>query len=96
MRYIKYQFGLMILLISILCNGQLPNIVFMEYYYDNDPGFGNGIPVAISPDSLIEVNFDADLSSVSQGFHILNVRTKDQNNNRILALHFGPPELLHQ
>ena len=51
----------------------------MEYYFDVDPGFGNGFQVPFSADSLISVDFEADLSSVDVGYHKLFVRTKDEN-----------------
>jgi hypothetical protein len=53
----------------------------MEYYFDSDPGYGNGIPVAIVADSIIEITFDADLSLVPGGFHLMFVRVKDEYGN---------------
>ena len=57
----------------------LPDIVAMEYYFDNDPGFGNGESIQLTSDSLVDVNFEADLSLVDVGYHKLFVRTKDEN-----------------
>ncbi|MCD4747397.1 MAG: hypothetical protein K8R58_13950 [Bacteroidales bacterium] len=60
---------------------QLPNIVAMEYFFDNDPGFGNGVSIPVTSDSLIEVVFNADFSGLPDGYHNLLVRVKDENGN---------------
>jgi len=57
----------------------LPDLVQMEYYFDTDPGFGNGEQVTISSDSIVDVSFNANLSSLGLGDHNLFVRTKDEN-----------------
>jgi hypothetical protein len=57
----------------------LPDIVAMEYYFDIDPGFGNGENIPLTSDSLVDVDFDADLSLVDVGYHKLFVRTKDED-----------------
>ncbi len=62
-------------------SGNLPNIVEAEYFIDEDPGFGSAMAISISPDSDIEVNFTADLSTINNGVHTLYVRAKDSNNN---------------
>ena len=74
----KLFISLLLLFIGKLMFAQLPDIVAMEYYFDNDPGYANGISVPIVADTIIEVNFNADMSAVSNGFHILYVRTKDE------------------
>jgi len=57
-----------------------PDIVAVEYYIDTDPGFGNGIQVAISGEPIIDFTFEADVSGVSAGDHDLYLRVKDENN----------------
>ena len=74
----KLFISLLLLFIGKLMFAQLPDIVAMEYYFDNDPGYANGISVPVVADTIIEVNFNADMSAVSNGFHILYVRTKDE------------------
>ncbi|MCF8374313.1 MAG: carboxypeptidase regulatory-like domain-containing protein [Bacteroidales bacterium] len=59
--------------------GQLPDIIAMEYYFDIDPGFGAGVNVPISSNSLIDQSFNADLALVDPGYHKLFVRVKDEN-----------------
>lgn len=60
--------------------GQAQNITKVEYYFDSDPGFGLGtdVPVTASP-NIETLNFDVDISSLSQGFHTLFARAKDGN-----------------
>lgn len=53
-------------------NGAISQV---EYFIDNDPGFNNGtqIPFTLSNNQMI---FDINLSSLSQGVHVLYVRVK--------------------
>jgi len=67
------------MLIGKLIFAQLPDIVQIEYYFDNDPGFGNGMQVSISYDSIVDVDFNADLSTIAVGYHKLFIRTKDSD-----------------
>jgi len=59
------------------------NITAMEYYLDDDPGFGNGtdVPIAV-PAPAIDIDFtipNAVLSLLPTGFHTLVIRTQDAN-----------------
>jgi hypothetical protein len=57
-----------------------PDLAAVEYFIDEDPGFGNGTAVSVGANSgAIELDFDADLSGVSNGVHILYVRARDAN-----------------
>lgn len=56
------------------------NITYMEYYFDIDPGFGNGTSVNVSANPIIETNIPINISTLSQGVHILNVRIKTNTN----------------
>jgi len=69
-----------LLLLGKLLFAQLPNLVQIEYFFDTDPGFGNGTQVSFTPDSVIDVNFNADISSLNVGYHKLFIRTKDENH----------------
>jgi hypothetical protein len=58
----------------------LANINKIEYFIDTDPGEGNGNTLSFSPASNIAaLNFNADISSTSPGFHALFVRSLDAN-----------------
>ena len=52
----------------------------MEYYFDIDPGFGLGTDIPFTSDSLIDQDFNADMTSLSVGTHQLFVRIKDEHN----------------
>jgi len=53
------------------------NITKAEYFYDTDPGVGNGanIPVASSPSLNLTVNTPS--TALTAGFHTVNVRVRD-------------------
>lgn len=52
----------------------------MEYFIDTDPGSGNGKPITITPATNISgLSFNADISSVAAGFHVIFIRSLDAN-----------------
>lgn len=54
------------------------NITYAEYFFDTDPGFGNGTGIAITPGvDLNNINFTANTSSLADGPHTLFVRSLD-------------------
>ena len=56
----------------------LSPLVAGEYFFDSDPGIGNGIAISgISSADSIKLNFTANLSDLNQGFHNLYVRVKN-------------------
>lgn len=59
---------------SLIAAGQ--DVTRIEYYFDTDPGFGNGMtmPIVAAPD--LTQNFTVPLNTVSEGFHVLYVRAK--------------------
>jgi len=59
-----------------------PNIVSLEYFVDEDPGFGSGFTVPINPPQPVaDRNFVVNLGSLSPGEHLLYTRGKDENDN---------------
>jgi len=48
----------------------------VEYYFDTDPGFGNGASIPITPAIDITQNFTIPLSTLSEGFHLMHLRAK--------------------
>lgn len=77
--------------LSIAANAQPPaypaappavNLVKAEYFFDIDPGQGNGTPVTLPPAQDIN-NFTASLalngSGLTNGFHRFYIRTQDGN-----------------
>ncbi len=55
------------------------DITAMEYFFDDDPGYGSGTPIAISQASTIDININLSTAALSQGYHTLYVRAQDQN-----------------
>lgn len=57
------------------------NIDAMEYFFDSDPGLGNGTSIAISPGSSQNVNISINTSGLTTGFHTLVIRAKHQSGS---------------
>ena len=53
---------------------------YMEYFFDTDPGWGNGHEVSIVSDSVISADININIASLSDGFHNLYVRAKGSNS----------------
>lgn len=82
------------LLWAFVVNAQQINKV--EYFFDTDPGFGQGTNVAISPNATINnFNFTADVTGLSSGFHFLYVRSRDNNSKwsetAVKVIYINPP-----
>ncbi|MEO7308984.1 MAG: T9SS type A sorting domain-containing protein [Chitinophagaceae bacterium] len=53
----------------------------MEYFIDTDPGAGNANAITISPATNISgLSFNADISTLAAGFHVMFIRSLDQNS----------------
>ncbi len=57
-----------------------PIISAAEYFFNTDPGPGNGIPIIVSSGSEITLNVDLITTSLPVGWHTVHVRAKDTNN----------------
>ena len=58
--------------------GTISNITKAEYFIDNDPGVGNGTIIpAFTEGVSVSSAFSIPITSLSQGFHRLNVRVRD-------------------
>jgi hypothetical protein len=54
------------------------NITFAEYFFDTDPGFGNGISISLTPGvDVSNVTFAAATGTLTTGTHKLYVRSLD-------------------
>ena len=67
------------------------NIVYAEYFFNTDPGYGNGISIPILPGGVVEVDDTLDLSGLSCGSHTLFVRAQDDSG--AWSLTFAKPFL---
>jgi hypothetical protein len=58
------------------------SIVQMEYFFDSDPGFGNGIAIPIAASSNIaDQVFQPNLTNLVPGLHFLFIRSRDAMGN---------------
>ncbi|MFM1932245.1 MAG: hypothetical protein RL226_1548 [Bacteroidota bacterium] len=64
------------LLLSISSLAQ--NLIEGEYFFDDDPGPGLGVPIAILPDSQVDITINGPTLGLEAGFHTFSVRFKDQ------------------
>jgi len=53
----------------------------LEYYFDTDPGPGNGIPVNLNSAHAIDRHFEFPVSSLAEGVHQLYFRVQDNIGN---------------
>jgi hypothetical protein len=51
----------------------------IEYFFDSDPGFGNGVAVYPTPGQQISEIFDISTTSLTGGTHRVYIRSKDVN-----------------
>lgn len=70
---------LLIIILMLGCGWSMAqNIQKVEYFIDNDPGFGNGVNIPVTAASTVTVNFNAPLSvGLPEGFHKFFVRAKN-------------------
>ncbi len=55
-------------------------IYSVEYFWDDDPGFGNGVPVAITPGEEISLdNLEIPTEGLAQGDHVFGIRACGEN-----------------
>jgi gliding motility-associated-like protein len=54
------------------------NLVGAEYFFDSDPGFGNGTPFSFTPGSTVTIpSLNINIGSLSPGFHFISFRFRD-------------------
>jgi hypothetical protein len=63
---------------SFLCLAQ-PAINRIEYYIDNDPGYGNGISIPFAGSGDISTSVTLNLIPLFEGVHIVGFRSRDVN-----------------
>ncbi|NOY48652.1 MAG: hypothetical protein GXO84_10770, partial [Chlorobi bacterium] len=58
------------------------NITAAEYFFNMDPGVGNGMALAVNANSgQLTQSYSISSSGLSEGFHSLYIRTKNDENN---------------
>jgi hypothetical protein len=56
-------------------------IVGGEYFFDTDPGIGNGTAFTASPADSVNLAFPVDASALANGFHTFGLRFRDMNGH---------------
>jgi len=64
-----------------LINEPWPNLMAAEYFFDDDPGYGMGLELPVTPGTTGEIEVLIPLEDVAHGWHMLYFRTKDENNH---------------
>lgn len=55
------------------------NVTAIEYFFDTDPGFGNGNTISATAAAAIDIFQSIDVSSLSLGFHVIHYRVRDND-----------------
>lgn len=67
----------MLLLLVLPAIARAQTVKKIEYFFDADPGLGNGISIPLIPSALIDTTVILNVSSLSQGLHQLFIRAQD-------------------
>ncbi len=57
----------------------VPDVVSMEYFIDDDPGYGSGIAIPVTAGTAVSGNTVVDISVLAVGSHTIEVRALDSN-----------------
>lgn len=61
-------------------SGAKQNITRVEYYIDNDPGYGNATPLSfVLANNLNNLAINIDLTTLASGVHVVGIRSQDAN-----------------
>ncbi len=77
MKFLLKYLALSVLLSATTCVGFAQNIINAEYFFDTDPGVGNGTALSVgTPSDSVDFNATVSTTGLSRGYHLLYVRTK--------------------
>ena len=71
------KFVVLLTLLLLSQNLDAQTIDTLEYFIDADPGYGKGTPVTVTAGTVIDETFTVGLDGLSDGFHVLYVRIRD-------------------
>jgi hypothetical protein len=60
--------------------GPAPDLIAVEYFFDNDPGYSNGTEVLIEPQAEFNEIMEFPVTSLLGGLHSIGIRFKNENN----------------
>jgi hypothetical protein len=70
----------LLFMIVFISSAQSQNITNAEYFFDVDPGRGNGTAITVSsPGDIVNFTASASTASLGTGFHFIAIRVKDAN-----------------
>jgi hypothetical protein len=75
------EHSLVVLFCLLSFFGKAQQIGYAEYFIDADPGLGNGIEIAFTPDSALNINLSIATNELTPGFHIVYFRALDTFGN---------------
>lgn len=78
----KKSIGLLVLLYLLCLNtiSAQTNINKVEYFFDTDPGFGNGISIPITASAdITNQSYTVNISSLTNGYHTFFIRSMDDS-----------------
>lgn len=73
----KLFFTTLLLVVCLATTAQQINTI--EYYFDTDPGYGNGTKIALNS-ATIDADFSFNIATLPAGIHSLYVRLKNSTN----------------
>ena len=56
-------------------------VVRLEYFWNNDPGFGKAYSVDITPGKEVTIDFEADMTALPEGTHSLGLRAQSKSGH---------------
>lgn len=56
-------------------------VSLVEYYFDADPGAGNGLPINIASADSIDITSTISIIGLEPGYHFLYLRARDENGS---------------
>ena len=83
----KLRFTILLLCFTALLKAQ--TLTTLEYFFDTDPGYGNGIQVALSNTVSLDSSFNFNIAGLQQGIHTVSVRIKNSNNEWSHTIYSG-------
>ena len=69
------------LFIEVQPDPPAPQLISGEYFFDDDPGYGNGVPFNYPSADSANYSFDYSKESFEPGSHFLGVRMKNEDGN---------------
>ncbi|MGB8193956.1 MAG: gliding motility-associated C-terminal domain-containing protein [Chitinophagaceae bacterium] len=71
---------MLLLLLCAFAASRSQTVKAIEYFFDTDPGPGNGTIIPVTPGAQVDVVINFNMSSLSFGLHQLFIRAQDSDN----------------